>query len=252
MLANAIAEMRAYGEGFIIADQSPGLMDMAVIRNTNTKIIMRLPDESDRLLVGKAAGLNDEQIEELSKFETGVAAVSQSGWLESVLCRVGMLEEGERKPLRFNIKKWESKMILAMRKFFSNVFTESYEKLSGEDVDIIRRWKDKVEANTSLTNISRQNASDAIEKVIKHDQLIDVEKTCLFLAVIGKDASYIIPGFYKTVETVFMSEYGLAANSEVVRNIQNYFLTFLPGKERMAINEQITERSELLKWGLKI
>ena len=31
MLTNAIAEMRTYGEGFIIADQAPGLLDMAVI-----------------------------------------------------------------------------------------------------------------------------------------------------------------------------------------------------------------------------
>ena len=59
MLANSIAEMRTYGEGFIIADQSPGLLDMSVIRNTNTKIIMRLPDFSDRELVGKAAGLSN-------------------------------------------------------------------------------------------------------------------------------------------------------------------------------------------------
>lgn len=40
MLANSIAEMRTYGEGFIIADQAPGLMDKSVIRNTNTKIIL--------------------------------------------------------------------------------------------------------------------------------------------------------------------------------------------------------------------
>ena len=88
MLANAIAEMRTYGEGFIIADQAPGLLDMSVIRNTNTKIIMRLPDLSDRELVGKAAGLNDDQITEIGKFELGVAAVMQSGWLEPVLCKV--------------------------------------------------------------------------------------------------------------------------------------------------------------------
>ena len=44
MLSNAIAEMRTYGEGFIIADQSPSAVDMSAIRNTNTKIIMRLPD----------------------------------------------------------------------------------------------------------------------------------------------------------------------------------------------------------------
>lgn len=57
MLANSIAEMRTYGEGFIIADQAPGLLDMAVIRNTNTKIILGLPDLSDRELVGRAASL---------------------------------------------------------------------------------------------------------------------------------------------------------------------------------------------------
>lgn len=88
MLSNAIAEMRTYGEGFIIADQSPGLMDMSVIRNTNTKIIMCLPEYSDRELVGRAAGLNDEQIIELSKLDKGIAAVYQNSWLESVLCKV--------------------------------------------------------------------------------------------------------------------------------------------------------------------
>lgn len=89
MLANSIAEMRTYGEGFIIADQSPGLLDLSVIRNTNTKIIMRLPDFSDRELVGKAAGLNDEQIIELSKLPCGVAAVYQNDWIAPVLCSVG-------------------------------------------------------------------------------------------------------------------------------------------------------------------
>ncbi|WP_285824887.1 ATP-binding protein [Schaedlerella arabinosiphila] len=88
MLTNAIAEMRTYGEGFVIADQSPGLLDMAAIRNTNTKIIMRLPDYSDRELVGRAVGLNDEQIAELSKLNKGVAVVYQNDWLEAVLCRI--------------------------------------------------------------------------------------------------------------------------------------------------------------------
>ncbi len=88
MLANSIAEMRAYGEGFIIADQSPELLDMSVIRNTNTKIILRLPDYSDRVLVGKAAGLNDAQIDELAKLNTFVAAVYQNDWLEPVLCHI--------------------------------------------------------------------------------------------------------------------------------------------------------------------
>lgn len=88
MLANAIAEMRTYGEGFIIVDQAPGLLDMAAIRNTNTKIIMRLADQGDRELVGRAANLNDEQIAELSRLPKGVAAVYQNEWVQPVLCKV--------------------------------------------------------------------------------------------------------------------------------------------------------------------
>ena len=88
MLANAIAEMRTYGEGFIIADQAPGLLDASVIRNTNTKIILRLPDEEDRKLVGKSAALKEAQIDELSKLPLGVAAVYQNEWPEAVLCQV--------------------------------------------------------------------------------------------------------------------------------------------------------------------
>ena len=88
MLANAIAEMRTYGEGFIIADQAPGLLDMSVIRNTNTTIILRLPDEEDRKLVGKSAALKEAQIDELSKLPLGVAAVYQNEWPEAVLCKI--------------------------------------------------------------------------------------------------------------------------------------------------------------------
>lgn len=92
MIANAIAEMRTYGEGFIVADQAPGLLDMAAIRNTNTKIIMRLPDLTDRELVGRAANLDDDQIAELAKLPRGVAAIYQDEWVQPVLCKVDKVE----------------------------------------------------------------------------------------------------------------------------------------------------------------
>lgn len=94
MLANSIAEMRTYGEGFIIADQTPGLLDLSVIRNTNTKIIMRLPDWSDRELVGISANLNDDQILELARLPKGVAAVYQNEWIQPVLCKVDKFDDG--------------------------------------------------------------------------------------------------------------------------------------------------------------
>jgi len=97
MLSNTIAEVRTYGEGFIIADQAPGLLDLSVIRNTNTKIIMRLPEEEDRILVGKSANLSEDQIKELAKLPTGVAAVYQSNWIEPVLCKVNRLADSDNR-----------------------------------------------------------------------------------------------------------------------------------------------------------
>ncbi|AST07598.1 ATP-binding protein [Anoxybacillus flavithermus] len=88
MLTNAIAEMRTYGEGFIIVDQSPGLLDRSVIRNTNTKIILRLPDKYDRGDIGQAATLNEQQINEVAKLKTGVAVVYQNNWIEPILCEI--------------------------------------------------------------------------------------------------------------------------------------------------------------------
>ena len=95
MISNAIAEMRTYGEGFIIVDQSPGAVDASAIRNTNTKIIMRLPDDSDRKVAGKASGMKDNQVDEIAKLPTGVAVVYQNDWEEPVLCKIGKFEDEE-------------------------------------------------------------------------------------------------------------------------------------------------------------
>lgn len=92
MITNAIAEMRTYGEGFVIVDQSPTSVDKAAIKNTNTKIVMRLPDEDDRKVSGKAAGMNDKQIDEIAKLPIGVAVVYQNDWVSPVLCKIDRME----------------------------------------------------------------------------------------------------------------------------------------------------------------
>ncbi|HHV13116.1 MAG TPA: ATP-binding protein [Clostridiales bacterium] len=95
MIANSIAEMRTYGEGFIIVDQSPGLLDMSVIRNTNTKILLRLPEFSDRELTGRSMGLNPQQIDEIPRLKKGVCVIYQNDWLEAVLCKIGKAENSD-------------------------------------------------------------------------------------------------------------------------------------------------------------
>lgn len=85
--------MRTYGEGFIIVDQSPTAVDVSAVKNTNTKIIMRLPDYEDCKIAGLSMGLNDSQIREISRFPMGVAVVYQNNWVEAVLTQIDKSEE---------------------------------------------------------------------------------------------------------------------------------------------------------------
>lgn len=90
--ANALAEMRAYGQGFVVADQSASALDDCVLRNTSTKIVMRAPFAQDREVLGGALALDDRQTRQLARLENHTALVHQSHWLEPVLCRVEKLE----------------------------------------------------------------------------------------------------------------------------------------------------------------
>ena len=88
MISNSIKEMRTYGEGFIIIDQSPMAVDSSAIENTSTKIIMNTPAKDACEELGSALSLNNEQTKELSRLNVGVAAVFQKGWLSPVLMKV--------------------------------------------------------------------------------------------------------------------------------------------------------------------
>ena len=46
------------------------------------------------MLVGKAANLNESQIQELAKLQRGVAAIYQNEWIEPVLCHIEPHERG--------------------------------------------------------------------------------------------------------------------------------------------------------------
>lgn len=99
MISNSIAEMRTYGEGFIIIDQSPTAVDISAIKNTNTKIVMRLPEKGDFETVGSAFALDLDQIREISRLGRGCAIVSQSGWIEPVMVAINKAQDAYEVPV---------------------------------------------------------------------------------------------------------------------------------------------------------
>lgn len=74
-----LSEVRAYGQGIVIADQVPVRLAPDVIKNTNLKIAHRLVAGDDRETMAKAMSMKEEQSAQLAVLPTGRVAVFSEG-----------------------------------------------------------------------------------------------------------------------------------------------------------------------------
>ena len=88
MFSNVLSEVRAFGEGLIIAEQIPNRLAEDALKNTNTKIIHRLPGMDDREAIGGAMNLGEEQKIYLSKMKNGQAAFYTEGFEQPVFVTI--------------------------------------------------------------------------------------------------------------------------------------------------------------------
>ena len=88
LFAGLLAEIRAYGEGVIIAEQVPERLVPDVIRNTAVKITHRLPAAGDREAVGATMNMTPAQNRFLVTLRPGEAAVFADGMDYPLLARM--------------------------------------------------------------------------------------------------------------------------------------------------------------------
>jgi DNA helicase HerA-like ATPase len=88
MFAGLLAEVRAYGEGLVIAEQIPSKLIPDVIKNTAVKIVHRLPAADDRDAVGATMNITPAQSQYLVTLPPGEAAVFTDGMDFPLLARL--------------------------------------------------------------------------------------------------------------------------------------------------------------------
>lgn len=91
-----LSEIRAYGEGIIIAEQIPSKLADDVIKNTNIKIIHRTLAKDDRELIGNAMNMTEEQIGALCTLKRGFAAIYSEDDNHPKLVQVKKATQGDR------------------------------------------------------------------------------------------------------------------------------------------------------------
>ncbi|TYB41020.1 ATP-binding protein [Actinomadura chibensis] len=95
LFAGMLAEIRAYGEGIIVAEQIPTKLVPDVIKNTALKVVHRLPAFDDRHQVGAAMNLDADQSRAVVSLRPGVAAVFADGMDRPLRVRVPLGEGRE-------------------------------------------------------------------------------------------------------------------------------------------------------------
>jgi Helicase HerA-like C-terminal len=96
LFAGMLAEIRAYGEGIVVAEQIPAKLVPDVVKNTALKVVHRLPAHDDRQFVGAAMNLDDDQSRHVVSLEPGVAAVFADGMDRPLRVRLPLGERRER------------------------------------------------------------------------------------------------------------------------------------------------------------
>ncbi|MGE3620500.1 MAG: ATP-binding protein [Acidimicrobiia bacterium] len=86
--ASLLAEVRAYGEGLVIAEQIPSKLVPDVIKNTAVKVVHRLPAGDDRDRVGATMNVDAAQSRALVSLVPGQAAVFADGMDRPMLVRM--------------------------------------------------------------------------------------------------------------------------------------------------------------------
>jgi hypothetical protein len=90
---NLLSEIRAYGQGVVVADQIPMRLAPDVIKNTNLKIAHRIVAADDRAALASTMAAGEQQAKALTALLVGQAAVFSEGDDTPVLVRVPLVKD---------------------------------------------------------------------------------------------------------------------------------------------------------------
>lgn len=73
LVKRMLAEIRSYGVGLIISDQSPRKVSTDVVALTDMKMIFRLVESVDKQIIGDSTNMTDVQVQRMAKLKPGEA-----------------------------------------------------------------------------------------------------------------------------------------------------------------------------------
>jgi len=96
--SNMLSEIRAYGEGILVAEQIPTKLAPDIIKNSNLKILHRLVSKDDRETLGATMNMDETQQKYITALKVGQGVVYTEGddkpLLLNIMQHTGVLSRG--------------------------------------------------------------------------------------------------------------------------------------------------------------
>lgn len=176
---NMLAEIRSYGQGFLISDQMPTKLAPDVLKNTNLKICHRIVTKEDRELLGSSMNMTSDQVESISMFNTGYAAIYSEGDSRPQLVKLPLVKN-------INGKTRQQILVESLQQVKNNMPSNQIKKDSSIECSICTKCVYKMKSENLMDIIS--------------PKLIDLFVDMVKKEGIGKD---VIDAFFQVVEKDF-------------------------------------------------
>ena len=124
-----LAEMRAYGEGIIVAEQIPTKLSRDIIKHPDLKIMHRITADEDRQILGSAMNFSERHRQYTTTLKRGMAAVYVEGLYAPTLVQIHP-PKAHKIPSVNTI--FEKMAIITLSKFLNNI--ESRKVKAGTDL----------------------------------------------------------------------------------------------------------------------
>lgn len=200
---NMIAEMRAYGQGVIVAEQIPSKLAPEVIKNSSNKIVQRLVASDDQSIIANTVGMSEKDAVYLGTLRTGYALCHKEGMSLPTVVKI---------PLGKDVKISDAQLYRSDENMDSRAFQINCgiaKEILSADSDLVALQM----LNTILTE-----PYDTVQNAIKEYQAIvrsrliqggavfvptSIKDTEIYAEILSESVlRYLIHGVYQTKELI--------------------------------------------------
>lgn len=175
---NMLAEIRSYGQGLLISDQMPTKLAPDVLKNTNLKICHRIVTKEDRELLGSSMNMTSDQVESISMFNTGYAAIYSEGDSRPQLVKLPLVKN-------INAKTRQQILLESLRQVKNNMPPKQSKKDSSMECSLCTNCVYKMKSE-NLMDVISPKLIELFVDMVKNEKL-NTDSIDAFFQVVEKD-----------------------------------------------------------------